>query len=160
MDATAWATIALLLFFAVAWRMGAFKGVASSLDKRSETIARELSEARRLRSEAEGLLRQYQSRREQAEAEARALVAEAKVEAAQLRQELRRQLEQDLQRREKQTEERVLRAEAQAAAEVRSAAVTAALEAAERLLKAKITPGVQAQLVESGAAELGRKLAS
>lgn len=160
MSETAWATLALLLFLALAWRMGAFKGVANSLDQRAAAISRELSEARRLRSEAETLLRQYQGRREQAEAEARAIVAEAKVEAAQLRQELRRQLEMDLQRRERMAEERVQRAEAQAAAEVRTTAAQAALEAAERLLKAKITPGVQAQLVEAGARELGRKLAS
>jgi len=160
MDATAWATIALLLFLAVVWRMGAFKGVAASLDKRAEGIARELSEARRLRSEAEVLLRQYQSRREQAESEARAIVAEAKLEAAQLRQDLRRQLDQDLARREAQTEERIARAETQAGAEVRSVAAKAAIETAERLLVARVTPSVQAQLVDAGAQELGRKLAS
>lgn len=160
MDETAWATLALVIFLAVIWRMGAFKGMAAALDKRSTGIATELNEARRLREEAEALLQQYQSRRASAEAEARAIVAEARVEAVSLREELRRQLDQDLARREKQAEERMLRAEAQAAAEVREAAARAAIATAERLLVARVTPAVQARLVEAGAGELTRKFAS
>jgi F-type H+-transporting ATPase subunit b len=66
-------------------------------------------------------------------------------------------LEAELARREAMTAERIQRAEATAMAEVRSVAADAAVEAAEALLRQRLSPADQARLVVEGAKELAAR---
>jgi F-type H+-transporting ATPase subunit b len=156
-DAKIWIAIGIGVFLLLVQRMGGFKAIADGLDARGQRIANELSEAERLRAEAEALLAKAKARQAAAEEEAKGIVAQAKSDADALRVEAKRELEADLKRREALTEERIQRAEAKAQADVRSAAADAAIEAAERLLKTNLTPDRQAALVAEGARELARR---
>ena len=138
MNATEWATVwvflALLVFIGILIYMKVPGMAVAALDKRAEKIKADLEQARRLREEAEALLREYQRKRGEAEAEAAAIVAQAKREAEALGTEARARIEDYVVRRTKAVESRIAQAEAQAVAEVRSRAIDVAAAAASRIL--------------------------
>ncbi|MGE3303502.1 MAG: ATP F0F1 synthase subunit B [Hyphomonadaceae bacterium] len=156
-DATFIALVAFILFFAALFFLGVPKQLAGMLDQRSAAIAKELAEARRLREQAAALLADYEAKKAAADKQAEEIVAHAKEQAVALAAETRAQMSEALKRREREAEEKITQAEAQAMADVRAAASEAALAAAEKILRAHLTPAKQAELVERGAAELARK---
>jgi F-type H+-transporting ATPase subunit b len=159
-DATFFALAALVVFVALLWRLNVPKMVTGALDARAQEIAKELTEARRLREEAAALLADYETKKAAALAEAEALVASAKEQAQRVAEETRAQIEESMRRREQQAADRIAMAEAQAAADVRAAAADAAIEAAERILRRELDTGAQARLVADGVKELERRFAS
>ncbi|MBI1340106.1 ATPase [bacterium] len=138
-DPTTWAGVGLILFIAVVlWRRVPGQ-IAKSLDDRSERIADELQNAESLRVEAEKKLVEAEQRRAAADAEARAIIEEARREAAELAVRAREQLAETISRRERMAEERIARAELDATRDVRMAAVDAASKAAAALITDKMT---------------------
>src|SRR5690606_27310649 len=131
--------------------------IAAALDTRSQAIAKELHEARKLREEAEKLLADYEARRAGAEAEAKAIVDAAKEQAAMVAEETRQSMMAAMTRREKQAEDRIKSAETKAADEVRAAAAEAAIQAAERLIRERMNDQAQAELVRAGLGELQQR---
>jgi F-type H+-transporting ATPase subunit b len=138
MDATQWATfwvfLAFLVFFGVLVYMKVPGMLIAALDKRADKIRADLDEARRLREEAQALLREYELKRGEAEAEAQAIVGQAKREAEVLGEEARARIEDYVARRTRAVESRIAQAEQQAVAEVRSRAIDVATAAAGRIL--------------------------
>ena len=130
--------------------------ISKALDERADAIRQELDEARRLREEAQQLLADYQRKSREAEDEANAIIAQAKREAEALAAETRNSLKEGLERRTKLAEEKIARAEAQALNEVRAAAVDSAIAAAERIIKRKVTPEVNARLIDQSVGEVKR----
>jgi F-type H+-transporting ATPase subunit b len=122
--------------------------LAGALDARSAKIQSELDEARRLREEAQSLLSEYQRRRGEAEAEAEAIVEQARREAEALTEEARARLEDYVTRRTKSVEQRIAQAETQAVADVRSRAIDVAAAAAARILGDKTQGPAGDQLIE------------
>ena len=80
MDATAWSFVGLIIFLAIIVYVKVPGMIGSSLDKRAESIRKELDDARRLREEAQALLADYQRRRQEAESEAEGESNEAGVD--------------------------------------------------------------------------------
>ncbi|MBL8530732.1 MAG: ATPase [Hyphomonadaceae bacterium] len=157
LTATEVAFIGLLLFVALLVYLKVPAAIMGALDKRSQAIAHELHEARRLREEAEALLREYEAKRAQAEAEAKAIVDAAKENAAAVAEETRQSMMAAMARREKQAEDRIESAKSKAAAEVRAVAADAAIAAAEKLITARLNDAAQANLIKDGVAEMKRK---
>jgi F-type H+-transporting ATPase subunit b len=156
-DATNIAFLGFALFFALMIYLKIPSMVMNMLDQRSQAIAKELHEARRLREEAEKLLADYQAKRAAAEAEAKAIVDSAKDQAAAVAEETRVSMQAAMARREKQASDRIASAESKAAEEVRAAAAEAAIAAAERMIRERMNDGAQTALVQEGVAEMGRK---
>lgn len=156
-DATFIAFVAFALFFALVFYLKVPAMVLSALDARSNEIAKELHEARRLREEAEKLLAEYQAKKLAAEAEAKTIVETAKEQAAAVAEETRQSMQAAMARREKQAEDRIASAESKAAEEVRTAAAEAAIAAAERMIRERMNDQAQAGLVSEGVAEMQRK---
>lgn len=153
-DATLVAFIAFIAFFAL---MAYFKVpgmILKALDSRSETIAKELHDARRMREEAENLLADYKAKQAQAESDAKAIVEHAKQQAAAVAEETRAAMQAAMERRERQAEDRIAQAEAKAADEVRAAASEAAIAAAEKLIRERMSDAAQAEMVRAGAAQI------
>ncbi len=96
------------------------------------------------------LLADYQRKSREAEAEAKAIVDQAKREAEFIASETKKSLAEQLERRTKAAEEKIARAEAQAVSEVRASAVDVAITAAERLLKDRVTGDLAASLTAKG----------
>jgi F-type H+-transporting ATPase subunit b len=156
-DATFVALLALVLFLALLWRLKVPTMILSALDARSQAIAKELHDARRMREEAEKLLAEYQAQRAQAEAEAKTIVDTAKEQAAAVAEETRQSMLAAMARREKQVDDRIANAETKAVDEVRGAAAEAAIAAAERMIRERMNDDAQSALVEEGVGEMQRK---
>jgi len=130
----------------------------AALDKRAEKIRAELDQARRLREEAEALLKEYERKRGEAESEAAAIVAQAKREAEALGEEARIRIEDYVVRRTKTVEARIAQAEQQAVTEVRSRAIDVATAAAGRILADEAKGKKGEELIERSIASVRKNL--
>jgi F-type H+-transporting ATPase subunit b len=162
MDATAWATfwvfLGFLVFIGILVYMGIPGKLAAALDTRAAKIKSDLDDARRLREEAQTLLSEYQRRHGDAQAEAEAIVAQARREAEVLTVEAKARIEDYVARRTKAVEQRIAQAETQAIAEVRSRAVDVAAAAAARILAEKAQGKAGDELVERSIAAVRTNL--
>jgi F-type H+-transporting ATPase subunit b len=152
MNATQWATVwvllGLLVFLGILFYMKVPAMLAKALDARAEKIRTDLAEARRLRTEAEALLAEYKRKTANAEAEAAAIVTQARREAEALSAEAKARIEDYVARRTRAVEQRIAQAETQAVAEVRSRAVDVAAAAAGRILAERAKGRTGEELVE------------
>jgi F-type H+-transporting ATPase subunit b len=157
-EAEFWVAVAFVIFVGVLGYFGVHKALVKHLDDRRERIRAELDEARRLKAEAQALLEQYQSRREEAEREAQAIIANAEAEAERLAAEAAGKMEELIARRTKMAEGKIAQAEAQALTDVRAAAAEAAVSAAERILTRSVKGAIADQLVARGIAEVKERI--
>jgi F-type H+-transporting ATPase subunit b len=156
-DATFFAFVAFSIFLVALVWLKVPTMILSALDQRSQAIAKELHDARRMREEAEKLLAEYQAKRAQADAEAKAIVETAKEQAAAVAEETRQAMMAAMARREKQIDDRIANAEIKAVDDVRAAAAEAAIAAAERMIRERMNDQTQAALIEEGVGEMARK---
>jgi F-type H+-transporting ATPase subunit b len=125
--------IAFFLFFGLVGKK-LWTALTAILDKRATTIQAELAEATRLRQEAEAMLRDAETRRTAAIADAHSLLASAKTEAAREAAEARAEAEAAATRRERMAIERIAAAEQAATRDVREAAIDVATAAARQVM--------------------------
>jgi len=126
--------------------------VLGALDKRAETIAAELDEARHLREEAATKLAEAERRQREALKEAESIIATARETAQSLYDKAIADLEADVERRREAAMARIAQAEASAVAEVRTRAVQVAGAVSEEILSEMLT-GDRAERVMVGAIE-------
>ncbi|HEX2135457.1 MAG TPA: ATP F0F1 synthase subunit B [Microvirga sp.] len=157
---TFWVGVAFVLFFAILFYYGVPRTLINSLDSRGKRIADELAEARRLRTDAEALLKEYEAKRTAAEREAAEIVSTARDDAERLARETQEKMAEFVRRRTAAAEAKIAQAESQAAAEVRAAAVEAAIKASERILRGEITGPAAEALVTRSLADVRSKLNS
>ena len=155
--ATAWATIALIIFIGIAIYFGIPKMITKMLDERIKKIETDLSEAEALRAEAKALLEDYARRRDEAEKEAEGIVSAAREEAFRLTADAKLSIEALIARREKSVTEKIAQAEAQAVAEVRARSADLAVEAARVLLTKQMATNGDA-LVEQAIKDVAARL--
>lgn len=150
--------IGLIIFLAIAWKMGAHTTLLNALDARSTRIASDLSEARRLREEAEAIVADYRKRQIAAEQEAKDIVVAARADAERLAAEAKAKMEDFVARRTKMAETKIAQAEAQAIADVRAAAADVATSAAGAVL-ADLAKGAGGEaFIKAGIDEVKSKL--
>ncbi|WP_416798341.1 F0F1 ATP synthase subunit B [Ciceribacter azotifigens] len=157
-DATFFAFVGLVLFFALVIYLKVPGMVAKSLDERADKIRGELAEAKRLREEAQHVLAEYQRKRKEAEAEAAGIVAAAEREAAMLTAEAKQKTEEFVTRRNALSEQKIKQAETDAINAVRAAAVDLAIAAAETIIVKKADAAVQDDLIKSAVGEVKSRL--
>ena len=157
-DATFFALVGLILFFALIIYLKVPGSVAGSLDRRAEAIRKELDEAKRLRIEAEALLAEYQRKAKEATAEAAGIIDQAKREAEALGAEAKKRMEDYVAGRTKMAEQKIAQAEAQAVQEVKALSADVAIAAAEKILAAKVKGETAETLIKKTIADLRGKL--
>ena len=138
--------------------LGAFRTILKALDARGEAIAAELAQAAKLREEATALLASFERKTAEAEANAAAIIAEARAQAEQLAADASDRLNDYVARRTKQAEAKIAMAEAQAAADVRAAAAEHGARAAEIILRDQMKGPGGADLISREIADLGNRL--
>jgi len=129
-----------------------------ALDDRANTIKTELEEARRLREEAQAILASYKRKQKEAEEQAEDIVKQARHDAETMANQARKDLAERIERRTAMAEAKIASAEAQALADVRARAADVALDAAEDILKSKMTVAAKSKLIKSGIKEMGNLL--
>jgi F-type H+-transporting ATPase subunit b len=152
------ALIGLILFLVLLVYLGVHRSVGGALDKRSAAIADELDAARKLRAEAEALLTQYRQKTAGAEAEATAIVDQARREADALGVEARKRLEEYVAGRTRLAEQKIAQAESQAIQDVRSLSADVAIAAAERIISSKVKGDAGNALIDRSIADVRGKL--
>jgi F-type H+-transporting ATPase subunit b len=157
-DAEFFVLLGFLVFVGVLIYFGVPRMVLKALDARGEAIAAELSQAAKLRQEATSLLASFEKKSADAEANAAAIVAEARAQAEQLNVEAAERLKEFIARRTKQAEAKISLAEAQATAEVRAAAAEHAARAAEIVLTDQMKGAGGADLVAHEIREIRQRL--
>ena len=80
-EAEFWVAVAFLLLIALFVYMKVPAKIIESLDERAAAIAKTLKDAEKLKEEAQGLLRDYERKRGEAEAEAQAIITQAQQDA-------------------------------------------------------------------------------
>ena len=159
-EAEFWVAVAFLIFFAIAWKAGAFSALTGALDGRGTRVQAELDEATRLREEASRVLADYRKRREEAEREAEAIVAGAREEAERISRETHERMTDFVARRTAAAEAKIAQAEAQAAAQVRAAAADAAVRVSETVLREQVKGEKAQELLAKSLADVRTKLHS
>jgi F-type H+-transporting ATPase subunit b len=154
MDAEFFVALGFVLFVILLGYLGVHNKLSAALDGRIGKIKDELSEAARLRAEAQALVQSFAAKTAEAEAQAAAIIAQAKAEAEALAKEAQQRLEDYVVRRTKQAQDKIAQAEAQAASDVRAAAADAAVRAAETVLKSSASGVGGAPFVEKGIASI------
>ena len=157
-EPTFYAFLAFIAFFVLLARFGVHRTLAKSLDDRAGAIRNELDEAKRLREEAQEMLASFQRKQREAEAEAEAIIAQAKSEAKSLKAEARKEMAERLDRRTAMAEQRIAQAEAQAAAEVKAAAAELAASAAEEILRSRLKKTDLNKIVDADIKMAGERL--
>ena len=157
-DAEFYVLCGFIVFVGLLVYLGAHKTVLKALDARGEAIKAELGEAAKLRNEATALLASFEKKRADAEANAAAILAEAKAQAEQLKKDAVERMNDFIARRTKQAEGKIAFAEAQAAADVRAAAAEHAAKAAEIILRDQMQGASGADLVNKEIAGLKARL--
>jgi F-type H+-transporting ATPase subunit b len=157
-DNTFFAFVALVLFLGIVLWAGAHRKAGAALDARRDQIAKDISDARKLRVEAEALLKEYKQKRVDAEAEAKSIVEQAKANAAAFAEESAKKLAATIERRTQQAEEKIARAEAAATKDVRDQAADIAISNAAILLGAKAKGKGGEDLIASSIAAVKSRL--
>lgn len=157
-NAEFWVAVAFVIFWGIMFYYGVPGKVLNQLDSRGKRISDELAEAKRLRQDAERLLKEFEAKRAAAEREAAEIVSAAKDEAERLAREAQDKMADFVKRRTATAEAKIAQAEAQASAEVRAAAVDAAVKASERVLRQEVTGATAASLVTQGLNDVRTKL--
>jgi len=150
--------LGFVVFVGVMIYFGAPRMVLKALDARGEAIQAELAEAAKLRDEATALLASFEKKSAEAEANAAAIIAEARAQAEQVAKDAAERMSEFIARRTKQAEAKIAFAEAQAAADVRAAAADRAAKAAESVLRDQMQAGAGADLVAREIADIKSRL--
>jgi F-type H+-transporting ATPase subunit b len=157
-DAEFFVLLGFLVFIGIMVYFGVHRTVLKGLDARGQAIQAELDQAARLRNEATALLASFERKTAEAEANAAAIVAEARVQAEQLAKDAAARMNEFIARRTRQAEAKIALAEAQAAADVRAAAVDHAAKAAEVVLRDQMQGAGDAELVAREIASVKNRL--
>jgi len=157
-EAEFWVGIAFVVFVGLMVWLKAPGMALKQLDARAAKIRAELDEAERLRKEAEALLAQIRTRREETERHAEEMLANAEVEAKRIEADARERLADQIRRRGELAQQKIAQAEAQAARDVKSAAAELATEVAAAVLARRAQAMASDPLVDRAVAELPAKL--
>lgn len=157
-DPTFWVAVGTVLFIAVVVWQRVPQMVARMLDDRAAAIKAELEEAKRLREEAEAVLKEYRAKTANAAQEAQAIIDAAKTSAERMAADARAQLAVQIERRGKMAEQKIAQAEAEAIADVRAAATAVATAAATEIIGKRTTEAKGDALIDTAIRDLRTKL--
>ena len=152
-----WVLLGFIIFVVLIWKK-AKQALAGGLDARAERIRQQITEAEKLRTEAEAMLRDAEQRQKAALQETKALLDQATQEAARLKEQATRDIAALLERRKRAAIEKIAQAEASAIAEVRQFAVDVAIAATRQMLTNQVQGALADRMIDQAIAELPRRL--
>ncbi len=158
LTATAWVSLAMLVFIGILIWKKVPALITSNLDKQIADIRTQLDEAKELRGEAEALRAEYEAKmasalteaddmKHRAEQEAESILEQAKLDATAL-----------VERRKKMAEDKIASAERTAIADIREKVANAASMAAADLIGDVHDASADKALVDSTISDLGNQL--
>lgn len=137
LDSYGWVAAAFLVFLLVLWRVGAFRAIGKSLDGQADKVRADLAEAAALKAEAQAMKDHAAKQAEEAEADARAMIANAEQEAQRILEQAGRDADVQIARRTRLAQDRISAAGREAEAELRSRAAEISIKAAQSVLASR-----------------------
>jgi F-type H+-transporting ATPase subunit b len=157
-DPEIWVAIAFIVFAVGMIYLQVPGKIMGLLDQRSDAIARELDEARKLRAEAEAILADYKRRAENTEAEAGAILEQAEREASAYAKEARQAFDETMARRMAIAEQKIKLEEDKARKLIRAQAAELAVAAAEHLIEQKVSGQVAENMISASLERIKKRL--
>ncbi len=157
-DPEFWVAVGFVCFVGLLIYMGVHRQLGSALDGRGQRIAHEMTEAARLRAEAQALLEQAQARYARAETDAATIVEQARTASAALAAKAETDLAATIARRSADAQGRIAVAERAAIAGLRARVASLATAAAARVIAEDADPALHARLADRAIAEVGARL--
>jgi F-type H+-transporting ATPase subunit b len=157
-DPEIWVAIAFMVFAGAVIYLKVPGKVLELLDQRSDAIAKELEEARKLRMEAEAILADYKRRAANTDAEAAAILEQAEREASAYAQEARTAFDETMARRMAVAEQKIKLEEEKARKQIRAQAAELAVAAAEHLIQQKVTGQVAENMISVSLDRIKKRL--
>lgn len=151
-------TLAFLLFVGILLYYRVPKVIGGLLDKRADGIREDLSEARRLREEAQEIYTSYERRQREVKTQAEEIVANAKREATLEAEKAKNALQVSIERRLKAAEEQIASAEGDAVRAVRDRAIQTAISAATAILGKQATAEQRSSGIDRAIEDVARRL--
>ena len=150
-----WLAIAFLLLLFLLGKF-AWGPITSALEEREHTIEESMTRAERALAEAKQLQADNEAARREAEAQAQAILRDARDEAERQREAAKTDLRTELAAERDRAAAEIERQKDQALGELRSEVATLAVGAAEKILRQKIDATEQRSLVDQFIADLPR----
>jgi F-type H+-transporting ATPase subunit b len=157
-DPEIWVAMAFIVFAGLIVYLKVPGKIAGLLDSRSDAIAAELAEARKLRAEAEAILADYRRRAGNTEAEAAAILAQAEREASAYAQEARAAFDETIARRLAMAEQKIKLEEEKARKQIRAQAAELAIAAAGQLIEQKVTGQIAETMIDASLDRIKKRL--
>lgn len=152
-----WVAAAFLVFVFLAYKPIS-RAIGRGLDARSKLIASELTEARRLREEAQELLASFQKKQRESLQEAEEMLAAARTDAARISEKAEAELKAGIEKRMKMASDKIAQAEARALAEVQAYVADIALAAARRIISEQVEKGGDDAMIRRAAEGIKGKI--
>jgi len=152
-DESMWVALGFILFVILVWKK-AGSALSETLDNRSAAIKAELDEARKLHDDAKAELEALKGLKNEAEQEAKTIVANAKAAAERIRGTAAQKAEETVARREAQAAAKIEASEAAMVSELRAKAATLAVGAARELITDKLDDETSLKLVETSVEQI------
>ncbi|MGH9179479.1 MAG: F0F1 ATP synthase subunit B [Acidimicrobiales bacterium] len=154
-----WGTIS---FFALLFLMRkyAYPAIKKSMEARSNRIRDNLDDAERVKTEAQGVLEEYQRQLADARNEANRIIEEARQTADQLRRDLMQRAESEVAELRQRSREEITAAMERATADLQGRVGTLAIELAEKVVEANLDREANLRLIDGFIQSVGSNGAS
>ncbi|HUF83527.1 MAG TPA: F0F1 ATP synthase subunit B [Acidimicrobiia bacterium] len=149
-----WGGLAFLVLFVVLWRFG-LPAVRNMMHQREERIRGDLERAEQAKTEAEGVLAEYQRQLAEARNEAGRIIEEARQSADQLKRDLTARAEAEAAQIRERASQDVSLATERATADLQSRMAELSIELAEKVVERSLDRDTQMALIESYINDLG-----
>ena len=149
-----WGIGAFLVVLFFMWKF-AYPAVKKTMEARTERIRTNLDDAERVRTEAEGILEEYQRQLNDARSEANRIIEEARQTADSLRRDLMTRAEAEVAELRQRAQEDLRASHERALAELRTTVAGIAIEAAEVVVRHNLDRQTNLQLVEDFISQVG-----
>ena len=133
------------------------KKVLSLLDQRSDKIAEQLEEARKLREQAQSLLAECERKQRHVDKEIAQIASQAEKDAERVRAQGEATVKDMMARYEKLTKEKIARMEKEAKNNMRQQVVTLAMEVTQQVLVKNFTPQDDKNLIDKALKDLNKR---
>jgi F-type H+-transporting ATPase subunit b len=143
-----WGTIS---FFALLFLMMkfAYPAIKKSMEARTDRIRENLDEAERVKTEAQGVLEEYQRQLADARNEANRIIEEARQTADQLRRDLMQRAETEVAELRQRSREEISAAMDRATSDLQGRVGTLAIELAEKVVEANLDRDANLRLIDN-----------
>jgi F-type H+-transporting ATPase subunit b len=150
-DLALWTLVIFVLLLLVLWKF-AWGPISQGLLKREQHISNEIAEAERHRQEAHRLLAQYEAKLAASQEEVRAILDAARRDAQQAGQEILEKTKAEALAQQQRAVHEIETATAAALQEVAQRGATLAVDLAGKILRKRLDPGQDAQLIQEAMA--------